>query len=155
MIPAAELSTLAVIGLASFAVATDLRSGRIPNRLTLPALGLGVTLGAIEGGAPGLALSLAGAATGAAFLLAPAAYGAIGGGDLKFQAAVGALMGPLFAAVSLGLAGLFGGAMALAYVAWHVAARRSRVRDALRHGLPYAPALASGVVGALLLRHVV
>ena len=53
MIPAAELSTVAVIGLASLAVATDLRSGRIPNRLTLPALGLGVTLGAVEGGAPG------------------------------------------------------------------------------------------------------
>ncbi|MDP6756621.1 MAG: A24 family peptidase [Chloroflexota bacterium] len=90
----------AAITLAAAAVATDLRSRRILNWLTLPALGAGVTIGLVNGGFGGLATSLVGILVGGGLLLGPTLIGAMGAGDLKFQSAMGALLGPWFAAIA-------------------------------------------------------
>ena len=140
------------IGLAAIAAATDLKSRRIPNWLTLPVLGTGVAYGLISGGPGGLLTSLAGILVGGGLLLGPAVMGAMGRGDLKFQAAAGALMGPWFAAGSLALAAVLGGLLAAGYVLWAVTRRREPVRAALAGRVPYGPALAFGVVAAIALQ---
>tara|TARA_B100000315_G_scaffold212114_1_gene209304 strand:- start:689 stop:1108 length:420 start_codon:yes stop_codon:yes gene_type:complete len=127
----------AAITLAAAAVATDLRSRRILNWLTLPALGAGVTIGLVNGGFGGLATSLVGILVGGGLLLGPTLIGAMGAGDLKFQSAMGALLGPWFAAIALAVAAIFGGLLAAGYVVWAMTRRR---------------ALALGVVATILLQ---
>ena len=71
----------------------DLRSRRIPNWLTLPGVVMGLTLGWCAAGWPGLRAGVLG------MLLALAVYGglfalrAMGGGDVKLMATVGAFTG--------------------------------------------------------------
>ena len=76
---------------------TDARTGRIPNLLTLPMVFFGLCFGATNGGWVGLGSSLLGAALcfGVPYGLYLTSGGsAIGGGDVKLFAALGALLGP-------------------------------------------------------------
>jgi len=76
---------------------TDARTGRIPNVLTLPLLPVGLILGAVQTGLVGF-----GAAVLGCLLCFAVPYGllhfsqgtAIGGGDVKLFAGLGALLGP-------------------------------------------------------------
>ena len=75
---------------------TDARTGRIPNLLTLPALPLGLGLGAIAAGWLGLGSAALGALLCFAvpYVLFRSSRGqAIGGGDVKLFAGLGALLG--------------------------------------------------------------
>jgi prepilin peptidase CpaA len=75
---------------------TDARTGRIPNLLTLPALPLGLGLGAIQAGWLGLGSAALGALLCFAvpYVLFKSSRGqAIGGGDVKLFAGLGALLG--------------------------------------------------------------
>lgn len=75
---------------AALAAACDLRWRRIPNALTAPAAGIGLLLGLVSGReAPVLAAAAAGWALG--YLLWR--LGAVGGGDVKLLATLGALLG--------------------------------------------------------------
>lgn len=79
------------------AAITDLRSGRIPNHLTLTAMLVGVALHLVLGGALGAIESALGATICAAVpaIVYKASQGrGIGGGDIKLFAALGALLGP-------------------------------------------------------------
>jgi prepilin peptidase CpaA len=91
------LSSTAVV-VALIAAATDLRSGRIPNRLTFSAMLIGLAVHGIGDGIAGVVASLG------AITLCVAVPGivykssqgcAIGGGDIKLFAAIGALLGPM------------------------------------------------------------
>jgi prepilin peptidase CpaA len=99
---------LVAVAVAGIALVTDLRARRIPNWLTAGGLLLGfagnLLLGSLSNGVPG-ALSggifaLAGAALGFAFLfpfyvIRVSSLGhAIGAGDVKLLAALGAILGP-------------------------------------------------------------
>ena len=97
------------------AAITDSRTGRIPNWLTLPAASLGVLLHAVMAGRGQAGLSLLGlllAATVPAILYKVSQGRAIGGGDVKLFAALGALLGP-----TLGLETEFGAFVLLAVFA--------------------------------------
>ncbi len=86
----------ALIG--GIACATDLRTGRVPNWLTLPAICLGLLLHGFDGNKAGVIASLVGfvAAGAVPWLLYRFTKGrAIGGGDVKLFAALGALLGPV------------------------------------------------------------
>jgi prepilin peptidase CpaA len=90
------LTVLPIIATAIAAV-TDARTGRIPNWLTLPLGGVGLALHTAVGGLGGALLSLSGLALAGAlpWLLYRSTSGkAIGGGDVKLFAGLGALMGP-------------------------------------------------------------
>lgn len=80
------------------AAVTDLRSGRIPNKLTFPAMLIGLVVhGAIHGIA-GFVEALLGLVVCASVpgIIYKASRGTgIGGGDIKLFAALGAIMGPL------------------------------------------------------------
>jgi prepilin peptidase CpaA len=72
---------------------TDQRTGTIPNRFTISALFLGLALGLATGNASGLLLAIAGAFATALVPLILFRFGALGGGDVKLFAALGALLG--------------------------------------------------------------
>ena len=71
----------------------DLHTGRIPNRLTLAGMGVGLALGAIVGGPRGALLALAAALVTATIPLLLFKFNAMGGGDVKLLAGLGALLG--------------------------------------------------------------
>jgi prepilin peptidase CpaA len=78
---------------ASIATLYDLRTRRIPNKLTLPAILFGLVLHLVRGGPAELGLSaLAGLIAGGVFLLFFLA-GGMGAGDVKLMTAIGTLAG--------------------------------------------------------------
>ena len=96
--------------LISFAMYSDFRWRKIANRLTLPAIVLGLLLNLLGHGWYGLLWSLLGCLAGIGLFLLPYRFGKIGGGDVKLMGALGALLGSysvlniaLYAAVVGGL----------------------------------------------------
>jgi prepilin peptidase CpaA len=114
------------------AAVTDVRSGKIYNALTYPALAVGLIGHTLAGGltgseeAMGLAGSLIGLAVGSALLIAWLA-GGIGGGDAKLMMAVGALTGYRFT-----IDAMFWGFLVAALMAVGVIVRRRIARDTMK-----------------------
>jgi len=79
--------------LSVIAGATDLRSRRIPNWLTVSGLLLGVASNSLLGGWSGLKASLLGAGLGLAVLLPFVLVRSLGAGDWKLAGALGAFTG--------------------------------------------------------------
>ena len=93
---ARELLALApLLGMLAWAAVIDLRARRIPNWLTfsLALGGLGVSL-IPSAGVVGFGGAVAGLAAGFGLTVVLFALGALGGGDVKLLAAVGAWLGP-------------------------------------------------------------
>ena len=107
-------------------VVSDVRTLRIPNLLTGPAILAGLALNATFAGWSGLHTSLAGLGLAFAILIGPFAAGGIGAGDVKMMAAVGALLGPRLVLFSLVLGLALGGVFAVVRLA-----RISRLREKL------------------------
>lgn len=151
-----------VLGVVAVATTTDLRSRRIPNRLTLPAALAGLVLNATFSGGDGVLASASGWALGCALLLPLFLLRGLGAGDVKLVAALGALKGPEFVFFTCLWAAVFGGPMALVGLL-----RARRLGLALAHlylfkmfphpdgslitagRIPYAPAIALGALLAL------
>ena len=89
-LPAMDASLLVV---AAVAAACDLRSGRIYNWLTLPALLAGVAVHGWIGGLVGVGIAVLGALLTAAPAWVLFRHGGMGGGDVKLLGAFGALAG--------------------------------------------------------------
>src|SRR5262245_24179270 len=83
-------TTIAFIALCCF---LDVRTRRVPNLLSGPAMLVGIALNTMYFGIPGLTASLLGILLTITFLLLPFALGGIGGGDVKMIGAIGALLG--------------------------------------------------------------
>lgn len=75
------------------AAAIDLRSRRIPNGLTLTVIGTGLVQAALPWTGITILQSFAGLCVGFALMFALFALGALGGGDVKLMAGVGAWVG--------------------------------------------------------------
>ena len=104
---AASTALLALILLAGV---SDLRTRRIPNALTVTALGIALALRGATGVEP-LASGLAGASIAFATAVPLVLLGGLGGGDAKMLAAVGAFLGPAGLPSMLIVTALVGGAM--------------------------------------------
>lgn len=95
-------SSAALVALVVTAAVTDLRSRKVPNWLTYPAIVIGLAghwlAGGLRGwpGEPGLTGAAAGLAVGFLPLLVCWLAGGIGGGDAKLMGAIGALGGLKF-----------------------------------------------------------
>jgi prepilin peptidase CpaA len=122
---------------------SDLRSRRIPNALTIPALGAALCVHGALGAGQGLLLSACGALAAGALLLPGYLFRFTGAGDVKLLMAVGAILS-FPAALFAGLAALiFGGLLGLL-----TAIRLGRLREILGRtaGLArWAAARAAGV----------
>jgi prepilin peptidase CpaA len=114
----------------------DLREGRIPNRVTGPAIVAGLMIHWIAGGGHALADSaLAGLIAGAICLIFFVA-GGMGAGDVKLMAAVGCISGLAQLPLVIIATAIAGAVFAVAVSLGH-----GRLRETLRN------------VGALLLHH--
>jgi prepilin peptidase CpaA len=110
------------------AAATDLRSRRIPNWLTVPGVLVGITANTALGGWSGLKASLLGVTVGLALLLPFVLLRSLGAGDWKLAGALGAFAGPsLLINLLLGSV-LVAGVMAMALVIY-----KRRTRETIRN----------------------
>jgi prepilin peptidase CpaA len=156
-----ELVQGCALSAASVAALIDVWSRRIPNWLTFGTLLLGVAINAWLHGFGGALTAIAGAALGAAILLPFYAMRAMGAGDVKLLAALGALLGPT-ALLSVAIYGaLVGGAMSVVIllargrlllgVGAVLVSRRLPHLSLSGATAPYGVAIAGGVYLSLLL----
>jgi len=103
----------AVVAHTAFALTTDLAMRRIPNPWNAAVALAGMAAHAAAGGWKGLAASVAGCAILFAVTFALQLAGAIGGGDVKWFAALGSWTGAPFALQTLLYSILVAGLMAL------------------------------------------
>lgn len=97
---------------------SDLRTRRIPNAANGSAMALGLVLAAVAGGAGEAGRSAAGIAGGFALLFPFYALGGMGGGDVKFLMAIGALVRWPMAVSVLVFAGFGMAVQGLAWTLW-------------------------------------
>jgi prepilin peptidase CpaA len=96
------------------AAAQDVRTRRIPNRLVIVGAAAAVAAHVLAGGGPGALTSALGAAVGLAITLPFFAVRALGAGDVKLMAVVGAFVGPVQVLGAALLTMLAGGVLSLA-----------------------------------------
>jgi prepilin peptidase CpaA len=94
----------------------DIRTARIPNRLTYSAILFALLAHAITGGWRGLLSAAGGMLICGGFFFILFAIRAMGGGDVKLMAAVGAMVGLSRSGEALVASCLCGGVMALVYM---------------------------------------
>jgi prepilin peptidase CpaA len=143
-------STLALLLLLLLAAVVDLRSYRIPNVLTVTGMLAGLALNAFGSADPwsGLGHAFAGMAVALLLLLPLHALRALGAGDVKLMAAVGAFLGLPAILPALLFVAVASGAVALCFALFRRIARRSLLNVA---GLFYWTAV--GGVAGLRARH--
>jgi len=108
---------LFLVLLVVIAAYTDLRFRKIPDRLTVPHMIIGLVLSYVAFGLVGLKASGIGLFVGLAILIVPCELGAVGGGDAKLLIAVGALEGASFVILSALFGFIVGGIMSIAKLA--------------------------------------
>ena len=84
---------LIVVAATLVASITDARTFRVHNIITIPLLLTGLIYHTVVDGMAGFSFSVAGAVVGFCFLIIPYAMGAMGAGDVKLLAALGAWLG--------------------------------------------------------------
>jgi len=102
--------TLALVG-----AIIDIQQHRIPNWLTYPGMVLGFGLRTVLFGWKGLLGGVGGWLLGGAIMFLFYVVRAMGAGDVKLMAAIGALVGPSELTTVLLATGIFGGLLAIAY----------------------------------------
>lgn len=107
------------------AAVTDIRSRRIPNAVTLPAMLIALALHGATQGWEGLLFSASGLALGFGVMLVPYLIGVMGAGDVKLMAAVGASLGSVGVLKAFLFTSLAGGAYALAVLALNLPALKA------------------------------
>ncbi|HTM35097.1 MAG TPA: prepilin peptidase [Vicinamibacterales bacterium] len=112
----AETAALFVAGVACL---TDLRSARIPNVLTFSAVAAALVFHAAAPGGLGLQAAGLGLLVGLLVFFPFFALGAMGAGDVKLMAALGAWLG-WYGAINVALFGaVAGGVLAIIVSLWH------------------------------------
>lgn len=91
----------------------DIRYRRIPNKLVLAILLVGLTVNTLFGGSQGLLLSLGGFGLAFAVMFFFHVFGTMGAGDVKLFAAIGAVNGLSLVVPTLLVVALMGGILAI------------------------------------------
>lgn len=110
------------------AALTDLRSRKIPNWLTLSGICAGLAVNWAVSGLPGIRTSLSGMALGFGAYFVLYCLRAMGAGDVKLMAAVGAIVGPGNWIAVFVASAVAGGVLAVVLMIW-----KGRIRETLRN----------------------
>ena len=121
-----HISLIAVAALVLTAAVTDFRRRRIPNWLTSGGVIAGLLLHAVTGGWAGLGLATKGMLLGFGVYFVFYCLHAMGAGDVKLMAAVGAVVGPSDWIAVFTATAIAGGAAAIVLMV-----AKSRVRQTL------------------------
>lgn len=113
-----DAPSIAVVALGAAAAVVDTATRRIPNALTIGAAAVALAFGAALGGWHGLAWSAAGWLVGLLVFLPLFALRALGGGDVKLLAAIGAWLGPGLVFWVAVYGAIAGGVLAIPLVLW-------------------------------------
>ena len=140
----AEARVLCAAAGAIPAVFEDLRHRRISNSICLFTFCAGIALASFENGASGFGLSILGAIAGFAVFLFFYWIRAMGGGDVKLMAGYGAMLGLNGVLPAAMMAAVAGALTAFAGVLY------GYFRGTRPETIPYAPAIAFGVLAVLL-----
>jgi prepilin peptidase CpaA len=133
----ALLTLLPLLALLCWAAVQDAATRRIPNWLNFSLILSGILQGGISLGWPGVSHALIGMLCGAGLTIVLFALGALGGGDVKLLAGVGAWMGPWAAVQTFALAAIIG----MVVVLWQ-ATYQGRLRTLFRNSAVVAINLA-------------
>lgn len=90
---ASSIQWAGAFALAAAACWFDVRTRRIPNRLTFPAAALGLAVAALVHGGPGIVASATGLLVGLAVFFPLFLLRGLGAGDVKLMSALGAWLG--------------------------------------------------------------
>src|SRR5688572_742077 len=112
------LMAVVLIPAAGWACWSDFRHHRVPNELNLALAATGLLAQASYFGWHGLSHGLLGMATGFGLLVALWLMHAMGAGDVKYMAALGAWLGPQMTLYAVIAGGLLGGLLALIVIVW-------------------------------------
>jgi prepilin peptidase CpaA len=108
-----------LLGLTGVAAITDVREGKVFNRLTYPGIVLGIALNGLgEPAGIGWGPALLGFLVGFGALLVAYVAGGLGGGDVKLMGMVGAFLGPLATLYALLYTFLVGALLAFTLIVW-------------------------------------
>ncbi|MEA4855184.1 MAG: A24 family peptidase [Solidesulfovibrio sp.] len=142
--------SFALTALACLAAAVaDLRTRRIPNRITFPAMALLLAVHGAFSGLAGLGDSALGLAGGFLIFLIPHMLKVLGAGDVKLMAVVGAGLGAGAVVTAVLFTSVAGGLQFLLWLAWLRLAGRAGPKG----WRPcYGPAIAAGALAAMALR---
>jgi prepilin peptidase CpaA len=113
-----EAPAIAVVALGAAATVTDWRTRRIPNALTFGAAAVAVAFSVATGGLRDGLWSLAGFGVGLLIFLPLFALRALGGGDVKLLAAIGAWLGPSLVGWVAVYGAIAGGVLAIPWLVW-------------------------------------
>ena len=113
----AAATLLPLSAFTALAITADLKLRRIPNVVNIAGFACGMCFSIARGGAGGVAAGLLGSLMGLSILLIPFLLHMVGGGDVKFLAAAGAIVGWQAVWWSFVLGALLGGLLAVAALA--------------------------------------
>jgi prepilin peptidase CpaA len=169
-----EAPTIAVVAIGAAATVTDWRTRRIPNALTFGAAAVALAFALATGGVHGGLWSVAGFGLGLLIFLPLFVLRALGGGDVKLLAAIGAWLGPSLVGWVAVYGAIAGGALAVPWLVWcgRLGATLANIWSLLLHWrfsgftphpvvtldnpqavrMPYALPIALGALAALWLR---
>ncbi|MCE5197646.1 MAG: prepilin peptidase [Armatimonadota bacterium] len=163
------VSRIVLLFVLGIAVITDVRSGKIKNWLTLPAILLGPIVHLIEGGPKAALSSLEAIGVMILVCVVLVALRIFGGGDIKLLVAVGSLAGMSLVKDSLLYTAVAGGVLAIVYMFIRrraASVAKQMAQDALFYvafkvkpikgsgsgiKIPYSIAIAAGTIAAMIL----
>ncbi|MDD5747467.1 MAG: A24 family peptidase [Actinomycetota bacterium] len=112
------LQLILLIAFSGASIYFDLKFGRVPNLLCGAGLATGLALSIATKGLSGLEESIIGSALGFVILIIPFLLHMVGGGDVKFLSAAGAIVGWRALWPSFLLGSFMGGVIALLLMVW-------------------------------------
>ncbi len=143
-----------LVALLSFAVFSDLRKRTLPNTLTYGMTLVGLSLGFLLGGRVGFLNCLLGWSVGGGVFFFFWLLKAMGGGDVKLMAGVGAFLGWPQILDALFFTALCGGVMGLLFIVWKRRSKGDADEETVpvrKQTLPYGVAISVGTILSMIL----
>jgi Flp pilus assembly protein protease CpaA len=147
------ISKLLTVALLALATMFDVKSRRIPNRLTVTSAVGGLAVHTAFEGWTGAQWAVLGLLSGLGALMVPFLLGWVGAGDVKLLAAIGALQGPTLVLTAALYGAAAGGLFSVTVLLVSRFCQRKTEANVnpQKLTLPYGPPLALGTLLALLL----